>query len=125
LKSAWAAPVRLVEQARFRAAFDFMRLRADVGEVDVVLADWWQEFSVADDATRHAVWQAVAAARLSEGNFFEMFNQHAQTTASSRRHRAGRFSQTVTLAGGQLQAIPTCATSTTRTWTTPSAPRTA
>lgn len=45
-------PFSLVEQPRFRAAFDFMRLRADVGEVDVVLADWWQEFSLASDAVR-------------------------------------------------------------------------
>jgi poly(A) polymerase len=45
-------PFTLVEQPRFRAAFDFMRLRADVGEVDVVLADWWQEFSLASDAVR-------------------------------------------------------------------------
>jgi poly(A) polymerase len=29
-----------------------MRLRADIGEVDVVLADWWQEFSQASDAVR-------------------------------------------------------------------------
>ncbi len=42
----------LVEQPRFRAGFDFMRLRADVGEIDVVLADWWQEFSLADDFSR-------------------------------------------------------------------------
>jgi poly(A) polymerase len=46
------APFSLVDQPRFRAAFDFMRLRADVGEVDVVLADWWQEFSQASDAVR-------------------------------------------------------------------------
>ena len=45
-------PFSLVEQPRFRAGFDFMRLRADVGEVDVVLADWWQEFSLASDAVR-------------------------------------------------------------------------
>jgi poly(A) polymerase len=45
-------PFSLVEQPRFRAAFDFMRLRADVGEVDVVLADWWQEFSQASDDLR-------------------------------------------------------------------------
>jgi poly(A) polymerase len=42
----------LVEQPRFRAAFDFMRLRADAGEIDVVLADWWQEFSTASDGER-------------------------------------------------------------------------
>jgi poly(A) polymerase len=42
----------MVDQARFRAAFDFMRLRADIGEVEEVLADWWQEFSMADDNLR-------------------------------------------------------------------------
>jgi poly(A) polymerase len=47
-----SGPWSLVEQARFRAGFDFMRLRADVGEVEEALADWWQEFSLADDATR-------------------------------------------------------------------------
>jgi len=45
-------PFSLVEQPRFRAAFDFMRLRAETGEVDVVLADWWQEFSLASDELR-------------------------------------------------------------------------
>jgi poly(A) polymerase len=36
-----------------------MRLRADVGEIDVVLADWWQEFSMADDATREDLLHQV------------------------------------------------------------------
>jgi poly(A) polymerase len=45
-------PFTMVEQPRFRAGFDFMRLRADIGEVDVVLADWWQEFSQASDSVR-------------------------------------------------------------------------
>ncbi|HUR89015.1 MAG TPA: polynucleotide adenylyltransferase PcnB [Ramlibacter sp.] len=45
-------PFSMVEQPRFRAGFDFMRLRADIGEVDVVLADWWQEFSQASDSVR-------------------------------------------------------------------------
>jgi poly(A) polymerase len=45
-------PFSLVEQPRFRAAFDFMRLRADIGEVDALLADWWQEFSQASDQVR-------------------------------------------------------------------------
>jgi poly(A) polymerase len=51
-KRVGSAPFGLVEQARFRAAFDFMRLRADIGEVDEALADWWQEFSMADDTLR-------------------------------------------------------------------------
>jgi poly(A) polymerase len=52
-------PFTLVEQPRFRAAFDFMRLRADVGEVDVVLADWWQEFSQASDLVREDLVAAL------------------------------------------------------------------
>ena len=45
-------PFGLIDQPRFRAAFDFMRLRADAGEVEDVLADWWQEFSTAHDDIR-------------------------------------------------------------------------
>jgi poly(A) polymerase len=51
-KRVGSAPFGLTDQPRFRAAFDFMRLRADAGEVDEVLADWWQEFSMADDDLR-------------------------------------------------------------------------
>ena len=51
-KRVGSSPFGMVEQARFRAAFDFMRLRADIGEVDEVLADWWQEFSMASDSLR-------------------------------------------------------------------------
>ena len=51
-KRVGSAPFGLVQQERFRAAFDFMRLRADIGEVDETLADWWQEFSTGDDLYR-------------------------------------------------------------------------
>jgi poly(A) polymerase len=60
-KRVGSGPWSLVEQARFRAGFDFMRLRADVGEIDEVLADWWQEFSVADDSSREDLLQQVRA----------------------------------------------------------------
>jgi len=51
-KRVGSAPFGLVQQERFRAAFDFMRLRADIGEVDEALGDWWQEFSTGDDQLR-------------------------------------------------------------------------
>ncbi|HVK52610.1 MAG TPA: polynucleotide adenylyltransferase PcnB [Pseudoxanthomonas sp.] len=51
-KRTGSAPWSLVEQPRFRAAFDFMRLRADCGEIDEALAEWWQEFSLASDERR-------------------------------------------------------------------------
>jgi poly(A) polymerase len=56
-----STPFSLVEQARFRAGFDFLRLRAEVSEVEVSLADWWQEFSMADDAAREDLIQLVKA----------------------------------------------------------------
>jgi poly(A) polymerase len=56
-----STPFGLVEQPRFRAAFDFMRLRADVGEVEELMADWWQEFSMADDSLRQDLVDQVRA----------------------------------------------------------------
>jgi len=52
-KRTGSAAFGLVEQPRFRAAFDFMRLRAENGELDEVLSDWWEEFSLADDNLRN------------------------------------------------------------------------
>ena len=58
-KRTGSAPWGLVDQPRFRAAFDFMRLRADIGEVDEGLAEWWQEFSTADDIRREDLLEQV------------------------------------------------------------------
>jgi poly(A) polymerase len=60
-KRVGSTPFGMVDQPRFRAAFDFMRLRADAGEVDEVLADWWQEFSLADDNLRQDMIDQVRA----------------------------------------------------------------
>jgi poly(A) polymerase len=56
-------PFTLVEQPRFRAGFDFLRLRAEAGEVDAALATWWEQFSLADEAQRAHM---VAAVRHAE-----------------------------------------------------------
>ena len=61
-KRVGSGPWTLVDHVRFRAAFDFMRLRADVGEIGELLADWWQEFSLADDATREDLLQQARTA---------------------------------------------------------------
>jgi poly(A) polymerase len=60
-KRVGTTPFSLVEQARFRAGFDFLRLRADAQEVDDTLADWWQEFSMASDSEREDLVQAAKA----------------------------------------------------------------
>ena len=65
-KRVGSTPFGMVEQPRFRAGFDFLRLRADVQEVDVTLADWWQEFSLAGDATREDLVQQARAEQLAK-----------------------------------------------------------
>ncbi|MBS1155609.1 MAG: poly(A) polymerase [Proteobacteria bacterium] len=48
-------PFRLVEQQRFRAAYDFLVLRAECGLVDKELAQWWHEFQYGDEQSRSAL----------------------------------------------------------------------
>ena len=36
---------RMIEQPRFRAACDFLQLRAAAGEFDSVLAQWWMDLA--------------------------------------------------------------------------------
>ena len=40
-------PFKLMGQNRFRAAYDFLLIRAQVGEVPQALADWWTAFQQA------------------------------------------------------------------------------
>jgi poly(A) polymerase len=54
-----ATAASLVEQPRFRAGYDFLRLRADVGEVSAELADWWEDYSLGTDEEREALVQDV------------------------------------------------------------------
>ncbi|MDB5816973.1 MAG: pcnB [Rhizobacter sp.] len=52
-------PMTMVEQPRFRAGFDFLRLRADAGEIEPELAHWWEDFSLADDHQRMTLLNEV------------------------------------------------------------------
>ena len=53
-------PFRLLEQPRFRAAYDFLLLRAECGLAAQELAEWWTKFQFADDASRSALIANVA-----------------------------------------------------------------
>ncbi|MDO4877961.1 MAG: polynucleotide adenylyltransferase PcnB [Neisseria sp.] len=48
-------PFRLLAQGQFRAAYDFLLLRARFGQADQEWADWWQRFQQADQAGREAM----------------------------------------------------------------------
>ena len=48
-------PYSLIEQARFRAGYDFLLLRAESGEIPAELGQWWTDFLNADGETRAAM----------------------------------------------------------------------
>ena len=45
-------PLRLMDNPRFRAAYDFLLLRQGAGEVDAELAQWWTDIQTADAEKR-------------------------------------------------------------------------
>jgi len=52
----------LAAQARFRAGYDFLRLRADAGETRSDLADWWEDFHLGNEEEREALLADVKPA---------------------------------------------------------------
>ncbi len=52
-------PLRLLGHPRFRAAYDFLLLRAEAGEVERELADWWTALQETDQAGQEALIDAA------------------------------------------------------------------
>jgi poly(A) polymerase len=65
-KRVGSAPYSLLEQPRFRAGFDFLRLRGKTGEIDPALGEWWEKFSTGYDDERHAMIEEVRLAQLQK-----------------------------------------------------------
>jgi poly(A) polymerase len=51
---------RLMQHERFRAAYDFLTLRAEVGEIERKVADWWTEIQEADPGRREHMIRSLA-----------------------------------------------------------------
>jgi poly(A) polymerase len=60
--------LRLIEQPRFRAAFDLLLLRAQVGMAQQELVDWWAALQAASPAQRQEMAVALEAARGGRGS---------------------------------------------------------
>ncbi|MFA5662886.1 polynucleotide adenylyltransferase PcnB [Castellaniella sp.] len=79
LRTIW----RMVEQPRFRAAVDFLQLRAEAREVDSVLAQWWMDLANSSHEQRTQMieaWQAGHAGGRKAGS----------GTSARRRRRPSR-----------------------------------
>ena len=56
-------PHRLLTHPRLRAAYDFLMLRAESGEAEQELADWWTRFQAASGQERSAMTEGGASKR--------------------------------------------------------------
>ncbi|MBU3725502.1 MAG: polynucleotide adenylyltransferase PcnB [Burkholderiaceae bacterium] len=62
-----AAVARLMEHVRFKAAYDFLLLRAQSGQCDTALAEWWEAYLQADHAARTELISQANASRTKSG----------------------------------------------------------
>lgn len=86
-------PMTLVEQPRFRAGFDFLRLRAQTAEVPQELATWWEDFSQAEADARQGL---IEEARAQPGNVADP----ARKKRRRRRKPAGAAGEAAPASGG-------------------------
>lgn len=77
----------LVAQPRFRAGYDFLRLRADAQEVDGELADWWEDFALGDAEEREALLQLAREADRTRRQHEPAAAAAADAPARKRRRR--------------------------------------
>ena len=66
-------PQRLMGHPRFRAAYDFLVLRAEAGEIDMELADWWTKYQEVSGEERN-----------------QMASQQSSSGTGSRRRKKRR-----------------------------------
>jgi poly(A) polymerase len=73
--------LRLLEHPRVRAAYDFLLLRAESGEADPELAQWWTDLQQASGDDRLAMVENRPVSEQGEA---------AKTATSGRRRRPRR-----------------------------------
>ncbi|MDR2172864.1 MAG: polynucleotide adenylyltransferase PcnB [Burkholderiales bacterium] len=79
-------PYRLLEQARFRAAYDFLCMRAENREILRELSVWWEKFQKADDDVRKTMLATAPKPEAGSGSRprrRRKKNPHAKTAAAS------------------------------------------
>ena len=77
-------PFKLLEHPRFRAAYDFVLLRAASGEIEHEIADWWTTFQEADpDARNQMTLAQKGSGRSGLGNSHSTGNSAGVSMGSS------------------------------------------
>lgn len=63
LKRAPKRSIRLLTHPRFRAGYDFLLLRAEVGDAEAELAEWWTSFYDSDESGRAEITDKLSRGR--------------------------------------------------------------
>ena len=87
------SPFSVANHPRYRAAYDFLMLRVELGHVDPEVGRWWAAFEVANEVERH---QLIAQAQDEA--------RHTGEKAKSMRNR--RVSTPDTVEGGESSVMP-------------------
>ena len=85
---AGSRPTRLLEHPRFRAAYDFLVLRAQSGEARQDLVDWWTHFQQASPEEREAMLKPEEAPK-----------KRRRTRCRRRKRRSDDSGESPTVAG--------------------------
>ncbi len=94
----------MIEQPRFRAGFDFLRLRADIGEAPVELAEWWEDFSLGSDEEREALLAVVREAQRHADRKAGPARAARPAAGPGPAHAGGTDADAATEAGADLDA---------------------
>ncbi|WP_028230138.1 polynucleotide adenylyltransferase PcnB [Paraburkholderia mimosarum] len=73
--------IKLLEHQRFRAAYDFLLLRCESGELDAAIGQWWTDFIDGDSPAREAL--------LSQGGSKERSPRKRRRRGGARSRKTG------------------------------------
>ena len=73
--------IKLLEHQRFRAAYDFLLLRCESGELDAEVGQWWTDFIEGDSAAREAL--------LSQGGSKERSPRKRRRRGGAKSRKTG------------------------------------
>ena len=81
-------PYALIDQPRYRAGYDFLRLRADAGEISTELADWWEDFALGSDEEREALLRLARESAVAPAPHAPAANRRSDAPARPPRAKA-------------------------------------
>lgn len=86
------SPYRLLENERFRAAYDFMLIRCEAGELDEELGQWWTDFIDAPGEVR----QEMIDTQMKKAPAGSATRKRSRRSGQRRRKSSGKTGTEVT-----------------------------